>query len=87
LIKRLEQVEESVVDEYNSWHETKIYQDTLESARGKTIQTANGIKTILTVEPKDGKLNVFFKEGSFAIILDISTLKQITNQKNNEETK
>ena len=75
--KRLEQAEESVVDEYNSWHETKIYQDALESAIGKTIQTAKGIKTIVAVEPKDGKLNVFFKEGSFAVIPNTSVLNKI----------
>ncbi|WP_294967044.1 replication protein [Sulfurimonas sp.] len=76
LVKKLK--EKSVIDEYNSWHETKFYQDALESARGKTIQTANGIKTILTVEPKDGKLHVFFKEGSFAIIPNITALEKIT---------
>jgi len=87
LIKRLESNEESVIDEYNFWYENKIYQDILENAIGKTIKTTEGTKTILSVEPENGKLNIFFKEGSSAIIANTSVLKKITNQKNNEETK
>ena len=79
--------EQSVIDEFNYWQSNRTSSLVLENAVGKTIQTSEGIKTILCVEPKDGKLHVRFKEGSFAVIPDIMALKQILNQKNNKETK
>jgi len=79
--------EQSLIDEFEYWQSDKIFSSALNDALGKTIKTTEGIKTILCVEQKDGKLHLAFREGGFTVIPDIMTLKKITNQKNNEETK
>lgn len=83
--KRFARKEQSIIDEFQYWLNQKKFSSILESAIGKTVQTTEGIKTILGIEPKDGKLDVTFQGGSFTVIQNITTLKKIINQNNNEE--
>lgn len=79
LLKKYQDGEPSVIEEFKNWYETqivKIEQEKLITMRGKKILTTLGEKIILGVEKIDNSYTIYFEEGGKAEVSSLIELER-----------